>query len=212
MKKASLILGLMLTLAGCSSMRTIGLEDQVIARSDNLEARPEWVKESEPMYVKDGYIYMLGQSAIHGSDINIAQAYRDADANARQEIANMIEIKLKGIFQSVQEGYAVNQNQSINIVTETTHVTMSNSIVSSRYWEKVLQPTNSYVKSSAGYGMTYAREQIVYRAYSQVRVPISIVEDSLNSQLQKANISQDAKAKAQQMWDKAVADMEHKEN
>jgi len=210
MKKMITIAAVLSALTGCSGMKTVGLEDQVIARSDNMKTRPEWVKESQPMFVKDGYIYMMGQAAIKGADINLAQAYRESDANARQEISNMIEIKLKGIFQSVQEGYAMNQTQTLNIVTETTSTTMSNSIVNTRYWEKVLQPTNSYTNSPQGYGMVYTKDQIVYRVYSQVRVPVSIVEDSLNAQLKKSNISADAKAKAQQMWDKAVADMEQK--
>ena len=70
-----------ISLVSCGSNKI--KKDKVVARIDNLKSRLKWIKESMPFYVKDGEIYMIGQTKLPARDVNIFMGYRIAENNAK---------------------------------------------------------------------------------------------------------------------------------
>jgi hypothetical protein len=148
MKKAY-VYGLLgsLLVCGCSSNTPRGAtsetqEDKVVARMNEQSSRPNWLDESKPFLIKDGYVRALGQTTIPG-DSRVEAAYRIAENNAKGAIASAIEARLETVFQNAEEGTSLDSTQARYIGAEASKITSSSLRIQDRYWEKVATTTDS---------------------------------------------------------------------
>ena len=110
--------------------------DSVISRIDDLDARPDWLKESEPFKIANGQVVSLGSTTIPG-DHRVEAGYRIAENNAKANIASAIENRLEFIFQSAEEGTSLDATQARYIGAEASKIVTSSIRQDKRYYEKV---------------------------------------------------------------------------
>ncbi len=170
--------------------------DKVLARIDDLPARPSWLKESDPFRIEGGYVISLGQTLIP-ADNRVEAAYRIAENNAKGAIAGAIEQRLEFIFQNAEEGTEMDTTQARYIGAEASKLTTSSLRLEHRYWEKVATTTDS------GQRITQ------YRIFTTVKMPESdfkrAVIDAIRRSQGRQGISAEFAQKVNEHWDKFVS-------
>src|SRR5690606_1816438 len=104
-----------LTLLACSCSSGIKNseteKDKILSRIDNLDERPDYIKESEPFRFENGNIISTGMATIPSSN-RVEAAFRIAQNNAKSAIAGAIEQRLEFIFQNAEEGTSIDSTQA----------------------------------------------------------------------------------------------------
>lgn len=154
MKTSILLLASVIGLAGCAS----GMQDEVIARSDELLHRPEWVKDDEPIMVKNGDMFVTSMASVRSDRANISQGYRIAENQAKTDLSNAIKTEIKTNFVDAQEGIQGDQFRTEFLSIEKSEIAFSGLIPANRYWEKVL------VSNADG------DKDIEYRFYARMKI------------------------------------------
>jgi hypothetical protein len=186
----------MLVLSGCSSgpKLTQEEEDKVLSRIDDLSARPQWLKESEPFRIEEGKVISTGQATIPGEN-RVEAAYRIAENNAKASIASQIEQRLSFIFQNAEEGTGMDTTQARFIGAEASDLVTSSIRPGKRYWEKVASSSSSDRK-------------VIYRVFATVTIDESDLKrailDAARKREGKGGISADFKKQVDSHWDKFV--------
>ncbi|HEX7676206.1 MAG TPA: hypothetical protein VF412_18660 [Bdellovibrio sp.] len=199
MKKIIILFGIV-ALAACSTKPTTTtptqadvLPDQVVARIDQMNARPDWLKESEPFTISKGVVSSLGQTEVPG-DHRVDAAFRIAENNAKAGISKAIEQKLDYVFQNAEEGTSIDATQARYIGSEVSKITTSTMRVDKRYWEKVV------VSRENGSRVP------IYRVFVTASMPEGdfkrAVLDAIRKSEGKGGISADFAKKVDQHWDK----------
>lgn len=186
----------------CSSSPTVvnGIEikkDEVLSRINGASERPDWLDESTPLTIKDGYIYSLGNTTLD-ADSRVEAGYRIAENNAKALLASSIEQKLDFVFQNAEEGTDLNSRQAKFIGGEFSNLTTNSLTPHKRYWEKVA------VSSSSG------QRSIQYRVFAAVKMKEAdfktAVLESIKKQQGKNGISKDFAKQVDQSWDRLIGD------
>ena len=119
MKKIA-ILTSVLALAACG-----GMSDKVISRSDDLSSRPSWVKDDNPVIVKDGDMFITSMATVRSDKANISQGYRIAENQAKTDLANAIKTDIKANFVDAQEGVEGDQFRTEFLSIEKSEISFS---------------------------------------------------------------------------------------
>lgn len=154
MKTSILLLASVIGLAGCVG----GMQDEVIARSDELSRRPEWVKDDEPIMVKNGDMFVTSMASVRSDRANISQGYRIAENQAKTDLSNAIKTEIKTNFVDAQEGIQGDQFRTEFLSIEKSEIAFSGLTPANRYWEKVL------VSNADG------DKDIEYRFYARMKI------------------------------------------
>ena len=154
MKTSILLLASVIGLAGCAG----GMQDEVIARSDELSHRPEWVKDDEPIMVKNGDMFVTSMASVRSDRANISQGYRIAENQAKTDLSNAIKTEIKTNFVDAQEGVQGDQFRTEFLSIEKSEIAFSGLTPANRYWEKVL------VSNADG------DKDIEYRFYARMKI------------------------------------------
>lgn len=198
--KIIFLIGLLTLVASCSSVSKIGIEhageEKVLSRIDDLSSRPDWLKESEPFYIKDGKVYSLGTTTIP-ADNNVNAAFRIAENNAKASISHSIEQRLDFVFQNAEEGTTFGANQSKYIGAEASKLTTNSLRLSKRYWEKV-----SIIQENG-------KQNLQIRVFATVEMPEndfkSAIIDSIRKNQGKEGISAEFAKKVDTHWNQFVS-------
>ena len=188
---------LALSVLACAACSSVSMKDQVIARSDDLSSRPEWVKDSETFTVSKGTVYMLGSTTIPATS-SPDRAYRIAENNAKQGLSSAIEQKLDFVFQNAEEGTEIGSDQTRFIGMEASKLVTSAIRPSNRYWEKVVTVTGANADDKA----------VVYRVYARVAMPEKEFKKAIEraiAKAQKKGLSADFAKKVDAQWDRFTA-------
>ena len=137
MKKSILFLATISVLGACGG----GMSDKVIARSDELSSRPSWVKDDNPVQVKNGDMFVTSMATVRSDSANIAQGYRIAENQAKTDLSNAIKTEIKTNFVDAQEGVVGDQFRTEFLSIEKSEIAFSGLMPANRYWEKVLVTT-----------------------------------------------------------------------
>ena len=189
---------LALSVLACAACSSVSMKDQVIARSDDLSSRPEWVKDSETFTVSKGTVYMLGSTTIPATS-SPDRAYRIAENNAKQGLSSAIEQKLDFVFQNAEEGTEIGSDQTRFIGVEASKLVTSAIRPSNRYWEKVVTVTGANADDKA----------VVYRVYARVAMPEKEFKKAIEraiAKAQKKGLSADFAKKVDAQWDRFTAE------
>lgn len=189
---------LALSVLACAACSSVSMKDQVIARSDDLSARPEWVKDSETFTVSKDTVYMLGSTTIPATS-SPDRAYRIAENNAKQGLSSAIEQKLDFVFQNAEEGTEIGSDQTRFIGMEASKLVTSAIRPSNRYWEKVVTVTGANADDKA----------VVYRVYARVAMPEKEFKKAIEraiAKAQKKGLSADFAKKVDAQWDRFTAE------
>ena len=189
---------LALSVLACAACSAVSMKDQVIARSDDLSSRPEWVKDSETFTVSKGTVYMLGSTTIPATS-SPDRAYRIAENNAKQGLSSAIEQKLDFVFQNAEEGTEIGSDQTRFIGMEASKLVTSAIRPSNRYWEKVVTVTGANADDKA----------VVYRVYARVAMPEKEFKKAIEraiAKAQKKGLSADFAKKVDAQWDRFTAE------
>ncbi len=187
-----------LSVLACAACSSVSMKDQVIARSDDLSSRPEWVKDSETFTVSKGTVYMLGSTTIPATS-SPDRAYRIAENNAKQGLSSAIEQKLDFVFQNAEEGTEIGSDQTRFIGMEASKLVTSAIRPSNRYWEKVVTVTGANADDKA----------VVYRVYARVAMPEKEFKKAIEraiAKAQKKGLSADFAKKVDAQWDRFTAE------
>lgn len=189
---------LALSVLACAACSSVSMKDQVIARSDDLSSRPEWVKDSETFTVSKDTVYMLGSTTIPATS-SPDRAYRIAENNAKQGLSSAIEQKLDFVFQNAEEGTEIGSDQTRFIGMEASKLVTSAIRPSNRYWEKVVTVTGANADDKA----------VVYRVYARVAMPEKEFKKAIEraiAKAQKKGLSADFAKKVDAQWDRFTAE------
>lgn len=154
MKKTVLITAALLGMAGCGG----SMGDKVIARSDELSSRPSWVKDDNPVIIKNGDMFVTSMTAIRSDSVNISQGYRIAENQAKTDLSNAIKTDIKTNFVNAQEGVEGDRFRTEFLSIEKSEIAFSGLLPENRYWEKVL------VNNAGG------DKEIEYRFYARMKI------------------------------------------
>jgi hypothetical protein len=99
---------------------------------------PDWVVRGyKPEFVDERYIQAIGQSS--AENLNLDKAFLQAEANARSQIAQQIQVNINSKFFVITyedlSGKVV-QDQSSEEVLATTNITLSGLMINDRYYNK----------------------------------------------------------------------------
>jgi hypothetical protein len=197
MRRATLLIFLVTAAAtGCAEMPTRQTPefdpDYVIERSDDLEARPEWLMESTPFFIDSGTVVSLGETEIPASH-RIEAAYRIAENNAAASISGAIQKKLDFIFQNAEEGTALDAAQVRFVGGEASRLVTSSIQPGRHYWEKI------------GYTNEAGRRLLKYRVWATVEMPENdfrqAIVDAIRRTAGKTGLSEDFASKVHDQWD-----------
>ncbi len=170
-------------------------EDKVISRIDNIDERPEWLKESEPFKISAGKVVSLGSTVIPANH-RLSAAYRIAANNAKAQVSTAIEQRLEFVFQNAEEGTEMDTTQARYIGAEASKLTTSKLHIKDRYWEKVATTTD------AGERITQ------YRVFVTVEMPEQdfkkAVFRAINGGQTSRGISSNFSEKVDKHWDSFV--------
>ena len=192
MKKSILMLATVATLGACGG----GMQDKVMARSDDRGSRPSWAKEEHPLTRKGSDLYFLGQARIPAEKANVSMGYRIAENNAKNSIAGAINQNLTYMFQNAEEGATYDATQVQFVSTESAKAVMSKAMATDHYWEKVLSTVSAD-----------GDKEMFYSVYARVKISEADLKKAIDRTLNKTKgISEDLKKKAAQQWDLMVAE------
>lgn len=171
--------------------------DRVIARSDGLEARPDWLQETRPFQIEEGTVISLGETQIP-IDHRLDAAYRIAENNATAALAGAIEKRVEFIFQNAEEGTGVDATRVRFIGGEASRLVASALQPGRHYWEKVVSVTS------------YGRPLVKYRVFATMEMPEGefkrAVLDAMRKNAGKAALSAEFLEKVSRHWDRLTAD------
>jgi hypothetical protein len=195
MKRIILIKTMLFLLMGCSSTPQHDQSIKVIARIDGLTQRPNWVKESEPFYITNGKVTVLGKQTIT-SQQNLEQAFRSAELNAKAHIAQAIEQKIQVAFQNAEEGFdGDSQARFVGMIaTEVLHTSAINS--SGRYWEKYVSALDA--EPSVSKIDAFVKVEMPEKDFKQAVIA------AIRKQHGKKNISQEFAKKVDAQWNQIM--------
>jgi hypothetical protein len=158
-----------------------------------MQARPSWLKESEPFRFENGMVSSLGSTVIP-ADHRVEAAYRIAENNAKAAFANSIEQRLEFVFQNAEEGTSMDTTQARYIGAEASKLTSSSVRVDKHYWEKVA------VTKDSGDRVTMTK------VFVTVTMPESAFKQAVHAAVAKAqgkgSLSADFAKKVDEHWDK----------
>ncbi|MBO4643685.1 MAG: hypothetical protein J5716_03635 [Alphaproteobacteria bacterium] len=179
-----------IALSGCAS----AMKDEVLARSDSLSSRPNWVSEEKTFTIEKGTVYMMGIHEMPVVGKRITTGYRVAENNAKAGLSGAIEQKLNFIFQNAEEGDEMGADQTRFIGGETSKLVASSIRPANRYWEKV-----SRVVDADG------NRDVIYRIFVRVSMPEAdfkkAIQEAIKRNSGKKGISEDFAKKVEAHWD-----------
>ena len=130
----------MVLILGCASSLKIG-ETKLVETSNNKE---DWVKEDKDFYIKEGIMYF--RSMITNRK-DLAFAKREAKAEAVKNIAEEINIRVRGEFDQAAKGTNVDEkglsqfsSDAVSWITENLNI--QGLSPSNSYWEKYKKRIN----------------------------------------------------------------------
>ena len=183
------VLATVLSLSACSSV----MKDQVLARSDDLSSRPNWVSEEKTFTIEKGNVYMMGTHEMP-ADRRLTTGYRIAENNAKAGLSAAIEQRLNFIFQNAEEGDEMGADQARFIGGETSKLVASSIRPANRYWEKV-----AVVVDADG------TRNVVYRIFARISMPEAdfkkAIQEAIKRNSGKKGISEEFKKKVEDHWD-----------
>lgn len=169
-------------------------KDVVLARSDDLSSRPDWVSEEETFKIEKGTVYMLGTHEMPVVGKRVSTGYRIAENNAKAGLSGAIEQRLNFIFQNAEEGDSMGADQTRFIGGETSKLVASSIRPANRYWEKV-----SVVVDADG------TRDVIYRIFVRVSMPEAdfkkAIQEAIKRNSGKKGISEDFAKKVDAHWD-----------
>lgn len=193
MKKAARIFYVFAAVVGLSACASAP-KDAVLARSDDLSARPGWATEEETFKIEKVTVYMLGTHEMPVAGKRISTGYRIAENNAKAGLSGAIEQRLNFIFQNAEEGDAMGADQTRFIGGETSKLVASSIRPANRYWEKV-----SVVVDAEG------TRDVIYRIFVRVSMPEAdfkkAIQEAIKRNAGKKGISEDFAKKVDAHWD-----------
>lgn len=189
-------IGSLMVFSACSSgpqVRNPETEpDKTISRIDDLDERPDYIRESEMFRIEDGLVISTGMTTIPVSD-RVEAAFRISQNNAKSAIAGAIEQRLEFIFQNAEEGTSIGSTQARYIGAEASKLVTSSIRPHKNYWEKVATTTDS------GERVTQ------YKVFSTVTMPEAdfkrAVLDAIRRAQGKGGLSQEFAKKVDAHWD-----------
>lgn len=143
---------LLVTLVSCSSKSPdthkdmVYEPDKVLGRSDELEKRPEWVKESVNVVEKEDHIAFIGFSEVPG-DSRVTAAYKMADSEAKGSIASKLRSEIFKLVETSDTGLKMEDQKLESLIQDMSEVELKNVDVKDRYWEKVQRTASDGKKS-----------------------------------------------------------------
>lgn len=193
MKKAVRIFYVFAAVVGLSACASTP-KDTVLARSDDLSSRPDWVSEEETFKIEKGTVYMLGTHEMPVAGKRVSTGYRIAENNAKAGLSGAIEQRLNFIFQNAEEGDSMGADQTRFIGGETSKLVASSIRPANRYWEKV-----SVVVDADG------TRDVIYRIFVRVSMPEAdfkkAIQEAIKRNAGKKGISEDFAKKVDAHWD-----------
>ena len=179
-----------LALISCAS----GMNDTILARSDDLDKRPEWVSEDQVFKIEDGMVYMLGTHEMPVAGKRISTGYRIAENNAKAGLSSAIEQRLNFIFQNAEEGDTMGTDQARFIGGETSKLVASSIRPANRYWEKVVTVVDAE-----------GTQDLIYRIFVRVSMPEAdfkkAIQEAIKRNSGKQGISEDFAKKVVAHWE-----------
>lgn len=127
---------ILLTVVSCSSNPVKEHKDVVVARIDELHARPSWFSEAMDTEEVGDKIIFWGRSTLKKGE-RLEVGYKIAELNAKSKIASYVSEKIRTISQAADEVSSEDQTIFRGIITQRAKVKMSQTSGGRRYWEKV---------------------------------------------------------------------------
>lgn len=190
---------LLVALSGCSDAPFTPdapddiMPDRVIARMNDLEARPSWLEEGDPFIVDGDQVVSLGATEI-SADKRIDAAYRIAESNAQAAIAGAIEKRMEYIFQNAEEGTGFDSTQARYIGAEATRLLASSIRPKHHYWEKI------------AYTAQTGRRLAKYRVFASMEMPADDFKRAILEAARRASgkgqLSADFAQKVNEQWNR----------
>lgn len=190
-------------LAACSSTpkqeiaTSESTPDVVVARIDNLKARPDWVKESQPFNIKDGLVTSLGSTTAPADNTRVEALIRIAQNNGKAAIAAAVEQRLEFILQNSEEGSNFDSNQIRYIGAEASKIVTSSIRNGPAYWERVATSTDS------------GERKTIFKVFAAVTMPEPELKrailDAARKREGKSGLSESFAKRVDDQWDKFAA-------
>lgn len=176
--KVGLTLSMLFILSACGSSpkapeTTEFAQDQVVGRSDDKSARPDWASETISVKDKGAKIEFVGVAEVPG-DSRAQAAFKMSDAAARGNIANKIETSVLKTVQVSDTGLNMEDQSLKSLISEVSHISLRNVDVKDRYWEKAVRT------SSAG------QKTLVMKSFSLIEVDKAEVQKMMLEKTQKS--------------------------
>ena len=184
------VLAAILTLSACASN---ALKDEILARSDDLQARPQWASEEKTFTIEKGEVYIMGRHEMPVAGKRLTTGYRIAENNAKAGFAGAIEQRLNFVFQNAEEGDEIGAEQTRFIGSEASKLVASAIRPANRYWEKVAVVTNAQ-----------GDREVMYRIFVRVSMPEAdfkkAIQDAIKRNAGKKGISEDFAKTVEKHW------------
>ena len=139
-----------LLLASCASDKKNAANyaaDKVVARSDGLEKRPDWVSETVNVKENGENFLIIGVAEVP-ADSRVQAAYKMSDASSRGNLANKVETQVTKIVESSESGLSMEDQSLKSLIREVSQTSFKNLDVKDRYWEKVVKTLSSGEETS----------------------------------------------------------------
>ncbi|MGE4130245.1 MAG: hypothetical protein AB7F86_01335 [Bdellovibrionales bacterium] len=168
--------------------------DAVVARIDDLKARPDWVSESQPFKIKDGTVTSIGITTAPADGTRVEALTRIAQNSGKAAIAAAVESRLEFIFQNAEEGVSFDSTQARYIGSEASKIVTSSIRSGPVYWEKI-------ATSSDG-----GERKTVYKVFAAVNMPESELKKAILEAARKrdgkSGLSANFSKKVDEQWDR----------
>ena len=199
MFRTTMIAGLSLVavsiIVGCSSApKTTEYDgDKVIARMDDMSARPAWAKESKFVFNEDNNWVILGVVEVPG-DSRAQAAFKMSDANARGNLSQKIETSILKIVEASDTGLGLEDQSLKSLIREISQTSLKNVDMDDRYWEKVARTTSS------------GERQMVMKVFSKLKISKGDFIKLTTAQAEKSKAAPtDVKNKVESLIEKNLA-------
>ena len=133
-----------LGVTACSTSPVVGNgikyeKDEVLSTAGD-KSMPKWAEDGElqPWVIRDGKVYSVGITTLHGDDRPEAGA-RIAENNARANFSKTIENRMEFIFQGSEENASIDSTQAKWIGSEASSITSHNMSVEGHWWKRYAQ-------------------------------------------------------------------------
>ncbi len=183
-------------LMSCSSApKTTEYEvDKVVARMDDMSARPSWAKESKFVFNEDNSWVILGVVEVPG-DSRVQAAFKMSDANARGNLSQKIETSILKIVETSDTGLGLEDQSLKSLIREISQTSLKNVDIDDRYWEKVARTTSS------------GERILVMKVFSKLKISKFDFIKTTAAQVEKSKSAPtDVKNKVESLIEKNLAD------